>query len=439
MRKWFLASASMLVATSLLSGCANTKNNDASGVASPSPSASPSATAPASKEVTGSIRVLGWFTDDVIKGSLDAFKAKYPGIKVEYQYPGANNYFDLLKTQLAAGSGPDLMILGGDFENLANAGYLMDITGKEFVSHFNDTGLQATNSKGKQYGIPIDNWFSGLYINKDLFDKQGIKYPINSYDDLIAAMKKFKDNGIKPITVAGGTKDRDVFRIPTMLTMTDFLSKPENKTFDLDAGSGKNNRTFAELTPTVQKWVDTMVTPGYYTKDMLGMGAAQALTEFATGKAAMMYGGNWSVADVNKANPDFHGAIIPFPGSTPNNGWLLGGVGTSWGVNKNSKSPEAALKWMEFFSSPEGLLPLQKAYGGGIFLKGVDYKLSPEFDLALPALKDGKLYCPWGGWGTNTGALLEIVFSKYQDILSGAAKAADLGASMDKKVAELKK
>jgi raffinose/stachyose/melibiose transport system substrate-binding protein len=383
-------------------------------------------TAPAAQPAT--IRLLSWWPQSQMQGSLDAFAKANPNITIDFQFGQTGDpYNSLAKTQLAAGAGPDIFVIGSNWKDFQKAGYVMDITGKPFLSNFADSGLKASNTGDKQYGVPVDSWFSGIFVNKDLATKAGVKLPFNSLDEFVAACDAFKKIGVKPLAVAGGAKQQDVWRFAFCEVFTDMYA--DNPNFDSDINSGKT--TFAAgWTPALKNWY-TLVQKGIYTKDMLGVDQAQVDAEFTTGKAAMTYGGNWSIDGWKKANPSLNITMIPWAGSKPGSIALMAGVGMSWCANAATKNQDAVLKWLDFMSTPEGLLPLQKALSCGIFLKGVKYDLAPELNDALPTLSDNKGYAPWIYWNNSTAVINSAMLS-MQEVLSGKIKIDEVGAAMDK-------
>ena len=414
-----------LIGTLLLSaGCGSQSNNSASSSVADSNSTQSVATTAA----PATIRLLSWWPQSQMQESLDAFKQANPNITIDFQFGQTGDpYNQLAKTQFVAGSGPDVYLIGGGWQDYQKAGYVLDITGKPFLDNFSDAGLKATNKDGKQYGIPVDSWFSGIFVNKDLATQAGVTLPFNSLDDFIAACDAFKNIGVKPLAVAGGAKSQDVWRFAVCEVGSDLYFN--NPNFDSDINAGK--ATFAEgWTPALQNW-NTLIQKGIYTQSMLGMDQAQVDAEFTTGLAAMTYGGNWSVDGWLKANPKLNITMIPWAGKNPGSLSLMAGVGMSWAVNSASKSTDAALKFLEFMSTPEGLLPLQKKLNCGIFLKNQTYEVSSQLNDSLAILASGKTFAPWVYWDNSTAVNAEFILA-FQEVLSGKMKIEDVGAAMDK-------
>jgi raffinose/stachyose/melibiose transport system substrate-binding protein len=374
------------------------------------------------------IRLLSWWPQSQMQGSLDAFEKAHPNIKIDFQFGQTGDpYNQLAKTQFAAGAGPDVFLIGGGWQDYQKAGNLLDITGKPFLSNFSDAGLKATNKSGKQYGVPVDSWFSGIFVNKDLAKKAGVKLPFNSQADFVSACNAFKKIGVIPLVVAGGAKTQDVWRFAMTEIGSDFYYNNPNYDSQINAGKA----TFAKgYTPALKNWY-TLVQKGIYNQSMLGMDQAQADAEFTTGKAAMTYGGNWSVDGWMKANPKLNITMIPWAGKKPGSLSLMAGVGMSWAVNSASANKDAALTWLAFMSTKEGLLPLQKKINCGIFLKNVKYSVAPQLNDSLAVLSSGKTFAPWVYWDNSTPLINEFILA-FQQVLGGKMQIEDVGAALDK-------
>ncbi|MDD7465468.1 MAG: extracellular solute-binding protein [Actinomycetaceae bacterium] len=102
---------------------------------------------------------------------------------------------DKFVTAIAGETTPDVAEIGTTWTpEFADLGALVDLTEK--VGDTKDnlvTGLiDAGTLDGKLYGMP---WYAGIrsfIYNKDLFQKAGIQNPPQSWDELLAAIKKLK-------------------------------------------------------------------------------------------------------------------------------------------------------------------------------------------------------------------------------------------------------
>ena len=135
----------------------------------------------------------GASSGDALKEMISLFEKENPGIKVDLQTIGYDDYFTQLQSKVVGGNAADVFEL--NYENFvayASHGALMDISDYlTDTSGYNQTALKAFNYQGVQYGVP--NSFSNcvMFYNKDLFDKAGIDYPTSdwTWDDVEKASR----------------------------------------------------------------------------------------------------------------------------------------------------------------------------------------------------------------------------------------------------------
>jgi multiple sugar transport system substrate-binding protein len=120
---------------------------------------------------------------DLYTGFLNDFMKAYPQITVKYSWEEWGAYPPKLKTLLAAGQVPDMVhqhfTVVRDFASLGALADLKPFTRRDGVqdSEFVTVLLEIFSLKGKQIALPKDSAGWGIYYNKDMFDKAGVKYP----------------------------------------------------------------------------------------------------------------------------------------------------------------------------------------------------------------------------------------------------------------------
>ena len=182
------------MAVTLFAGCGDEKSADSQGNQSSGDA----------KTVT----MMSWYSEDQMDDVIDAIEKKLGGeYKIDYTYVTNSDYNNVLSTQLAAGEGPDIIADGANFPARIKAGNVKDITDTGITDGFSDEGLALCTIDGKNYGVPCYGWFAGIFYNKDLFEKAGIKEVPTTYDEFLEACDKLKGEGIKPIAM--GLADGD--------------------------------------------------------------------------------------------------------------------------------------------------------------------------------------------------------------------------------------
>lgn len=113
----------------------------------------------------------------------------------------------VLKTRIANGEAPDVINIypqNADFKGWAADGQFVDLTDEsDILGNLNEGAAEAYAVDSKIYNVPLTTNVSGIYYNKDAFDKLGIEVPksLAEFQDIV---KKIKDDGQTPFAEALG-------------------------------------------------------------------------------------------------------------------------------------------------------------------------------------------------------------------------------------------
>ncbi|QEV21458.1 ABC transporter substrate-binding protein [Streptomyces alboniger] len=134
---------------------------------------------------------------------IAAFERQHPRISVRIELTPWASYWTTLKTSMRGGTAPDVFWMNAvNFQLYAAGGVLEPLTGHieadaTPVDRHPDALVRLYAHRGTQYGLPKDFDTVGLWYNKALFDKAGIKYPDATWtwDDLRDAAAELTDPG----------------------------------------------------------------------------------------------------------------------------------------------------------------------------------------------------------------------------------------------------
>lgn len=378
------------------------------------------------------IRMTYWNSEDTVKSLLEYLEKEVPDVTVEFQFIDNSNYDTVVDTQLSAEEGPDI-ICESPASALKHAkfGYLEELD--ELGAKYSEAGTNVYSYDGGVYALPGISWFEGIYFNKQMFEENNIALP-TTFDEYIDVCKKFQELGVKPL--AAGLKSWEPMLKNSMaFVAAEYLSTEKGKNFGEEYREGKTTLD-GNWNPYLEKWSE-MITEGIYTEDMVGIDHDQALEEFATGKAAMFCSGPWDLETIQEKNPELVIDMMPFYGTKASDGWLIGGPGCGFAVNKSSENKEAAMKVLEAISTVEG----QKAFwqdnqGGSSYLEGAEFDLPEAYASASKALEAGNVYCPWNEWGDAASAH-ETYGTQMQSYLLGEQDLSTTLKNVDASVKEL--
>ncbi len=161
-----------------LTGCGGDKKADASKEA-------PSEVAQATGEDV-KLRVVLWDYSNVtyFKTIIEAFEAKYPNIKVEVVELAADEYDNVVTTQLSGKQDFDVVFTKGTpaLSALIEQGHIYALdeylkTDESFNADNYNGLLDQLKLDGKTYALPFRYDNQLIFYNKDLFDAAGVDYP----------------------------------------------------------------------------------------------------------------------------------------------------------------------------------------------------------------------------------------------------------------------
>ena len=282
---------------------------------------------------------------------VEDFKAANPDINVELSINDREAHKPAIRNFLSAGP-PDVTAWypGNRMGPFVDAGLFEDLSGLWASDPNLSTSFEAIKPTmtrdGKQWGVPYSYYQWGMYYRKDIFDKYGIAEP-KTWDELLAACAKLKENGVTPITI-------DTKYLWTAAGVFDYLNLRTNG-YDVhnDLTAGKIAYTDDRIRATFAKW-EELVRPGYFVENHASMSWQEAIAPCANGEAAMYVMGNFAVSAMKEAG--LSGDQIDyfaFPEITPGMPRAEEAPADALFVPSGAKNKENALKFMAFVAQPD--------------------------------------------------------------------------------------
>lgn len=279
-------------------------------------------------------------TKEMWQTPVDKFMEANPNITIKnISQPSSNVMMrDYLKTLLATGEFPDIMVMASP-KDFVSTGTLMAIEESD-MPYIKDTSIGKI--EGQNYLVPYKKMVGGMWYNKAMFAEHGLEVP-ETYDEMIAVLDKLKAEGIDPISM--GLKDGwPQLVLGSLILSADILT--EDPDWGLKRNKNETNFTSPEFIASMNKFAD--LTRNYSNEDMASVSYAQMLELFFSGKAAMIPMGSWILGEIERVNPDFEVGYFPIPSNTKTNAigvWVNEGLA----INANTEHPEEAKAFVEFF------------------------------------------------------------------------------------------
>jgi len=359
----------------------------------------------AAKEPTGTVTI--WHYYDEGAGGLyeklgpwqQAVEAKYPKVKVNFEYVPYDQMTSKVTAAAAAQKGPDVVLPTAPFmPEMIKAGALAPID--ELWNGYADRGqfpaqiIDSLKYKGKLYGVQAYTNIVGLVYNQKILDEIGVEVPKN-LDELEAAMAKAKAAGYTPLTVDAPNGAGGEFNLVPFMASAGWTYEEPTQQGGLDA------------VRRVGSWSEK----GYINKS--DSGGFNGATNFTTGKYAFAVAGNWNLGTFEKELDFPYGVAVPEGLDRA----VIGGEVIS--IGSNAKDPQTAWKVMEeMLLTREG--GLQAADAGSIPLRK-DVVESPQVkeeryleryatiasqSIGLPLLE-------------NSGKVSDVLGGAYNELIAG--------------------
>jgi raffinose/stachyose/melibiose transport system substrate-binding protein len=297
------------------------------------------------------------------------------------------------------------------------------------TARYSEDGVMGS---GEWYGVPNYGEYVTMYYNKDAFAAQGIEIP-TTMDELEAAMQKFVDAGITPLSEAALEYPMGQLWYQLALSKADRQWVNDYQLYENEVDWHGPELTSA--TDTLSDWV----AKGYISPDSSGLKAEDAGVAFMAGESPMFFSGSWWYGRFVSEIDGFDWGIFPFPGSDLN----LGSAGNMWVVPANAKHADLAYKFIDITMRPE-IQALIGNNGGLPVAANVDDisdAKSQELIEGFNAVNDADGLAFYPDWPTPT--FYDQIVAELQEVVNGTKSTDDvltsLGEEYDSYAADFRK
>lgn len=267
-------------------------------------------------------------------------------ITIELQTAPWDDFFTKLNASVASGNVACVTGINGQRINGYTSAFVpltedeLKVTGVS-RDDYNPGVLSVMESGDTLYGLPYDTATMFLYYNADLFEKAGVDLPTNDW-----TIGDFED-AAKTITAKTGVKGFAV-----SLDETQWLSIPMaisgRQAVDEDGKLDMTNPDFVKAAT----WYGGLVTDlGVSNAVPSASESSWEATQFENGQAAMIIDGTWNATRYTDPGNAFTGGAIRMPAGEGGPYGVT--LGSGYGISKDCKDKEAALKVLGALTGPE--------------------------------------------------------------------------------------
>ncbi len=369
-----------------------------------------------------------WFTSATkYKAAYESMAAKLleeENIEIEFQQVADDQYHTMLKTKLATGDAPDI------FEHNAPTEYgtvnaqenCVELTGEEWVSRLVNPDI-LKDKNGKIWAFPTESseCYFGMYYNKGLMEELGLAEEMNpkTYEEFLGLCQKIKDKGVVPVYFPD--KDSSVMQcwVTSALPIVLSVNNPDAlEKIRINEAKWTDYPEYIQVLETLTELYEK----GYVNENHASATQDMWKEAVATGEAAMMYTGEWTVTDMLAKYPDLElgSFVVPFADQDATS---IGAYVSSVYVCKNGQNTEAALKVLECFSRPEYMNLYYEQLPGFPAFSDVDGGQVPQCVQSIVDnyVETNKYFIEMNGAIPEMSSILPDLWKNYVDMVNGGS------------------
>lgn len=282
---------------------------------------------------------------DVYYKLIEEFEKLNPDIKIAAEFVQNASYMSGIKLRLLGGEKLDIFdvwspSLFEEIRRLSSNMYL-ELSDQALLEQYLPQTLEPVTIDGKVYGLPDVMHTDGLLYNKTLFESLQLNIP-NTWDEFIALCHVLKSKGIIPIAMDAEWSTPQFFWGSIMSNNGadgEWTKQLENGELTID------NEIFIDAIQKNKEIIDREFVPSHWESMQL----EQARDMIASGKAAMMVTGTWSLVSLQGRESDDEFGYMAIPGeeqTVPNIN--IGGYRV---IHAKTEYPEEARRFVEFMNS----------------------------------------------------------------------------------------
>ncbi len=371
--------------------------------------------------------------EQVVDAAVADFEKTHKGAKAEIEYIPVDTRAQRIKAAFNdPKSAPDLI----EYGNTDTAGYVKDgglaDVSKEFAAwdeaeDTDPTAKQSVTVGGKVYGAPLFVGVRALYYRTDIFKDLGIEPP-KSQAELVSTAKKIhkKKPELYGLAVGGAY---------TYGAMP-FIWANGGELADESGGTYKAAINSDRARKGIEAYTSLFGDSNCPAAKCAAMGGNATVTAFASGKAAMAIGGDFSHAAVEAGSVKGKYAVVPLPGASEGSIAPAFAGGNNIGVLKSSSHRTLAVDLMKSLTGKQTQEKLFDAMGFLPTYTDVRATVAQKEPFVEPFVKTlgaGAKFVPASpGWGQIDSSL--ILPTMFQEIVSGRKDVAQASDDAAKKM-----
>jgi multiple sugar transport system substrate-binding protein len=280
------------------------------------------------------------------------YEEEHPNIQIKVEFVSSDDYFSgtRLLSAFASGHGPDIFFVSpGTIHLFESANLLQPLTAfftPQMKADFYPSALDSVTLGHEIYAVPIETELLGLYYNKDMFKRIGLKPP-KTWQEMRDAAKQLKTADVSGLTMETYKGVYQSFAWMPFLWQTgsDLVAKD-------GIHSGLNKKGAVQMYAFFRRMIDD---------GSLNLHPSRPTTDIgilANGETAMQVSGTWNIRMLETNYADKPIGVVPLPVPEKGQKMTIAG-GWKIAVNHYSEHADEAAKFVMWAFAEKPDIPLK--------------------------------------------------------------------------------
>lgn len=317
-------------------------------------------------------------------------------------------------TDFETGSEPDVLFFfnGVDSNQFVEQGKVVSIDEirkeyPDYADNMKDEMMGASPVDNKNYSVPVNGYWEGLFVNKEVCKKAGVEVPTadTTWEEFLKMCETIKKAGFTPIAAS--------------------LQEVPHYWFEYTIFNHQNLSTHATLAKSVddeygKAWaagindIKKLYEKGYFPDNTLTAKDEETFQLFVNNKAAFLIDGSWKVGGIEGAVDNVDNfTVVGVPGMGERKTTdIIGGISMGYYITRkcwdDKEKRDAAVDFIKYMTSDEKV-----SLFAGISITALKNGVKPDSANMSSLALDAITY-----WSTNTG-----ISAAVQDNITEAARA----------------
>lgn len=216
----------------------------------------------------------------------------------------------------------------------------------DYASNMKDEMMGSSPVDGKNYSVPMNGYWEGLFVNKEVCEAAGVKIPSKNttWDEFMATCQTIKDAGYTPIAVSFAEIPHYWFEFCIYNYLTPATHNVLPKSIDDEQGMAWVNGIMD---------MKAIYESGFLPENTLSATDGETFQMFIDGKAAFLIDGSWKVGGIEEATDDidnFTVTYVPAKESRKTTD-IIWGLSSGWYITKKAwNDPEKQKACVDFIT-----------------------------------------------------------------------------------------